>query len=153
MRVNKILLGLSIILILSGCDALTGEEIGRLKINRISNAELIIEEITLDLKKDEKISFWTETDIEYNNDLKLFYTIELWKDSVKIGGFYLDALDTNPTLMNFKTTIRGKTSWTYTGKMDFMKIEEDGQYTCKAALNSSDNPSLKVNKAELVFKR
>jgi hypothetical protein len=150
---KKILIGLSFLVFLIGCDALTGEEIGRLPINQTSNNELIIKETTLELKKDEKVSFWTETDIEFEDEIALVYTVEIWKDTVKQGGFQLDALKTNPTMMEVKTSFGNKTKWSYTGKMDFLRIEQNGTYTFKAVLNSSDNQTLKINKAELVLKK
>lgn len=135
------------------CNNLLGEEVGRLEINKLSNAELHMKETSLSLKKGEKVSFWTDTDIEYENDLALEYTIEIWKDSLQIGGTKLDALDTNPTLMEVKKTLGNKTTWRYSGKMKHFSIEKDGDYTFKAILNSSDNPTLKINKAELVLKK
>ncbi|GJM60748.1 hypothetical protein [Persicobacter diffluens] len=150
---KKILLIFSISLAIIGCDALTGKEVARLPINETSNINLNMKEATLFLKKDEKVSFWTETDIEYENDVALVYTIELWKDSIKLGGVQLDALETNPTILEIKSSKGNKTSWSYTGKMDQYVVEEDGEYTYKAVLSSSDNPTLKINKAELVLKK
>jgi hypothetical protein len=46
-----------------------------------------------------------------------------------------------------------KTSWSFSGKNSQMKIEEDGKYTFKGILVASENPSLKVTKAEIVFKK
>ncbi|WP_074407792.1 hypothetical protein [Aquimarina megaterium] len=150
---RKLLLGLSITLILIGCDALIGEEIGRISFKQTSNIEQIIREITLDLKEGEKISFWTETDIEYENELTLIYTVELWIDSKEQGGFKMNALETNPTMMEIKKSFGNETSWSYTGKMNHLTIKEDGNYTFKAVLHSSENNNLKINKAELVLKK
>jgi hypothetical protein len=136
-----------------GCDTFTGEEVARLPINKTSNKELIVKEATLDLKEGEGVSFWTEMDMEYENDLGMVYTVEIWKDSVKQGGFQLDALKTNPTLFETRTTVGNKTSWSFTGKMDHLEIDSDGKYTFKAVINSSDNPTLNLKKAELVIKK
>ncbi|WP_109850965.1 hypothetical protein [Aquimarina sp. AU58] len=150
---KKLLLGLSITLALIGCDALTGEEIGRISFKQTSDVEQIIRETTLDLKKGEKISFWTEIDIEYENELALIYTVELLIDSKEQGGFKMNALETNPTMMEIKKSLGNKTTWRYTGKMNHWTIKEDGNYTFKAVLHSSENHTLKINKAELVLKK
>ncbi len=137
---------------LISCDIM-GEEIGRLSFTETSNYELNVKELTLELKKGEKISFWTDTDIEYESDLALVYQLELWQDTGKIGGIQLNALETNPTLMQVKTQLGNKTSWSYQGKMNFFQIENTGKYTFKAIIKSSENPTLKLNKADLVFKK
>ncbi|WP_254160693.1 hypothetical protein [Chryseosolibacter histidini] len=46
-----------------------------------------------------------------------------------------------------------KTSWSFSGKNSEIKIEEDAQYTFKGILVASDNPSLKVTKAEVFFRK
>ncbi|GAA4245184.1 hypothetical protein KO504_04010 [Winogradskyella psychrotolerans] len=139
--------------LLIGCSKLLGEEVARLEINKTSNTELYPKEAALSLSKGEKISFWTDTDVVYEDDVALIYTVEIWKDSVNIGGLKLDALKTNPTVMELRKTIGNKTSWSFSGKMKHITIKETGNYTFKAILNSSDNPSLKINKAELVLKK
>ncbi|WP_179335497.1 hypothetical protein [Winogradskyella costae] len=150
---KKITLLICFSTLLFSCDQLLGEEVARLKINKTSNSELHLQEAALSLKKSDKISFWTETDVVYENDVALMYTIEIWKDSINIGGLKLDALKTNPTLMELRKTIGNKTSWSFSGKMRHITIKETGNYTFKAILKSSDNPTLKVNKAELVLKK
>ncbi len=159
-KINKMRVFLSLLILsitfgfLTGCNVLIGEEVARLPINQVSrHTELIIKEATLDLKKGEEISFWTETDIEFEDGLALVYTVEVWKGSLQIGGFEMDALETNPTMMEVRTSFGNKTSLSYTGKMNSAPIEEDGKYTFRAVLNSSDNPTLKINKAELILKK
>ncbi|WP_179352277.1 hypothetical protein [Winogradskyella vidalii] len=150
---KKIIGVLVITFLLVGCETLLGEEIGRLVINEASNSELHTEETSLSLKKGEKIAFWTDTDIVYKNDLALVYILEIWKDSTQIGRTELDALNTNPRLMEVKKVLGNTTTWRYSGKMKHFSIKEDGNYTFKAILKSSDNPTLKINKAELVLKK
>lgn len=150
---KNLLFGLFIALIFSACDAVLGKEVARLEIDQTSNEELIIKQASLSLKKGEEVAFWTEMDMEYENDLALVYVVEVWKDSTLQGSFQLDALETSPTMMEVKTTIGNKTSWSYTGKMDFLNIEEDGNYNFKAIVRSSDNPTLLLHKANLILKK
>ena len=150
---RKILPAIIIACTFPACDAITGKEVARLELNRISNKELVIKETRLNLRKGEDVAFWTEVDMEFENDLALAYFIEVWKDSTLQGSFQLDALETNPTLMEMKTTFNGKTSWSYTGKMDFLRIEDDGDYAIKAIIKSSDNPTLLLHKADLILKK
>ena len=150
---NNLKLTLVAVFLMAGCDSITGDEVARLPINETSNKELIIKEATLDLKKGDAISFWTEMDMEYEDDVAMVYTVEIWKDTVKQGGFKLNAMETNPTLYEVKTSFGNKTSWSYTGKMERLGIESDGKYTFKAVINSSDNPTLVLKKAELILKK
>ncbi len=153
MRFRQILFAAASSLLLYSCDAITAEEVARVSIDKTSNKELFVKEMSLDLKEGESVSFWTEMDLEYQDNLSLIYTIEVWRDSVKQGGFQLDAMDTNPTMNEVKTSFNNNTSWSYTGKMDKLKIEKDGNYTFKAVINSSENPSLVIRKADLILKK
>ena len=55
--------------------------------------------------------------------------------------------------MEVKKVLGNKTSWSFSGKMKHITIKEDGDYIFKAILRSSDNPTLNINKAELVLKK
>lgn len=110
------------------------------------------EEVTLDLKKGQKLEFWTELDISYKGYLDLTYVIELWQQETFIGGFELNALQTSPTLDSKKISNGDNTNWSFKGKMDFLEVEKSGNYTFKAILYSSD-PNLDFRRAKLIFKR
>lgn len=138
---------------MSACDALTGEEVARMDIQETSDRELIIKQATVNLKKGDEVAFWTEMDLEYENDLALRYSVEVWKDSQRLKAFDLDALNTNVRMMEVRTSFGNKTSWSYTGRMGKMEIAEDGIYDFKAILRSSGNPTLVLKKANLVLKR
>ena len=140
--------------LLTACDALTGEEVGRLKINQLSTeGNLNVKETTLNLKKDDDIGIWSDIDIAYEGDIGLRFRLEVLKDGKVIDRFEVDPMDKNITLGEFRTSVNGKTDWSFTGKNMSYMITEDGQYTFKAIFVASDNPTLKVTKAELVFKR
>lgn len=141
-------------LLLTACDALTGKEVGRLQINQLSTEEnLVIKETTMDLKKDDEIGIWSDMDIEYEGDVALRFRVEVWKDGEQIGTFEIDPTDKNITMGEVKTTVMGKTEWSFSGKNSEYKIEADGKYTFKGILVSSENSSLKVTKAEVFFKK
>lgn len=46
-----------------------------------------------------------------------------------------------------------KTNWRFTGKNKNLPIKESGLYTFKGILVASDNETLQVKKAEIVFKK
>jgi hypothetical protein len=141
-------------LVLLGCDAITGKEVGRLQINQLSTkGNLVIKETTLDLKKDEEIGIWSDMDIEYEGDVALRFRVEIGKDGKSIGGFEIDPTEKNITIGEVKTTLMGKTDWSFTGRNSVYTIEEDGKYTFKGILVASDNATLKVTKAEVVLKK
>ncbi len=141
-------------LFLINCSAITGEEIGRLEINNVSTGgtNIFDDEITLDLKRDDKIAFWSDMDMEYEDDVKLRFRVKVFKNGTKISEFEIDPTNKNITLGELKSDIMGKTKWSFSGKNHELKIEEDGAYTIKGILIASKNPSLKITKAELVIK-
>jgi hypothetical protein len=151
---KKLLMLFALSLILTGCDALIGKEVGRLPINQVSTEEnVIIKEATLDLKKGDEIAIWSDMDIEYEGDVELRFRMEIWKNGEKMGGSEVDPMKKNITMGEIRTTINGKTEWSFFGKNSEIKIEDDGKYTIKAILVASENSSLKVVKAEMVLKK
>ena len=79
--------------------------------------------------------------------------MEILKDGETYGNLEIDPTDKNVTIGEIKTQIMGKTNWSFTGKNKKLIIEEDGNYTFRALLAASDNPSLNLKKAELVLKK
>lgn len=141
-------------LFLLGCSAITGEEIGRLDINKVStNGNFIVKEATLDLKKGDEIAFWSDMDMEYEGDVKLRFRVKIFKNDTKISDLEIDPTNKNITLGELKSDIMGKTKWSFTGKNHELKIEEDAAYIIKGILVASENQRLKMNKAELVIKK
>jgi hypothetical protein len=145
---------LGILLLFLGCTAMVGEEIGRLKINELSpENQLVIKEVALDLKKGDEIGIWSDIDIEYEDDIILRFRIGVDKDGEEHGRFEIDPTEKSITTGELKRTIMRKTNWKFMGKNSKIKIEEDGKYTFKGLLVASDNPSLKITKAEIVLKK
>lgn len=150
---KKLLILFALPIVLASCGALTGEEIGRLKINKVSTDEnMKVEEAVLDLKKGDEISIWSDMDMEYEGTVSLRFYLEILKDGETYKEFEIDPTDKNITIGEVKTVLK-KTKWKFLGKNKNFKVEEDGKYTFKAYLEASDNTSLKVDKAELVFKK
>ncbi|MCR9253317.1 MAG: hypothetical protein NXI20_23085 [bacterium] len=154
---NKLSTIFSILLIslISGCDTLLGEEIARIPVNQVSYSDdnLQVQKISLDLKKEDKILIWSDMDIEYEDYVELGFRVNVLKDGEQLGGFEFDPTEKNITVGEIKTTVMGKTDWKFSGKNTFMTIEEDGNYTFEAILVASENPTLIVNKAEIVLKK
>ncbi|SFN42923.1 hypothetical protein SAMN04487989_101374 [Bizionia echini] len=138
-----------------GCSSLTGEEIARLPINQltISDDNLISKEATLSLKKGEEIAVWSEMDIEYEGNVDLRFQIEVSKNGENIGVLEIDPTDKNITIGELKSSINNKTSWSFTGKNSEITIEDNGEYTFKGILIASENPTLKIDKAEIILKK
>ena len=65
----------------------------------------------------------------------------------------IDPTDKNVTLGETKVVLMDKSSWSFNGRNTKVVIDDDGKYTFRALLVSSDNPTLKINKAELVIKK
>ena len=145
---------LTFIILLFGCSALTGEEIGRLEINAVSTeGNLIIKEIVLDLKKGETIAIWSEMDMIYEGEVNIMFKIQVFKKEKELGIFEIDPTDKKITIGEFKTTAMGKTNWSFSGKNTQFKIDEDSEYTFKEILLASDTSSLEIEKAEIVLKK
>lgn len=142
-------------ILLIGCEALTGKEIARLPVNQISldTTHLFIKEATLDLKNGDKINIWSDMDIEYDGDASLRFKIEIQKNGHNLGVLTIDPMKKNITLGEIKTTLNNKTNWSFSGKNSEFNIDGDGTYKFRAILISSGNPTLKIKKAEVVFKK
>ena len=149
------ILAITSVILFSGCDALTGQEIGRLPINEVSidDDHLIIKETELNLKKDDKLAIWSEMDMSYSGDVSFLFKLEILKDGEKMGGMEIDPTDKKVTIGEVKTEVMGETNWKFTGRNTGITIEEDAKYTFRGILVSSNSTSLKINKAELVFKK
>lgn len=151
---KKLFTLLALPLLLTACDAITGKEVGRLPINQVSTeSNTVIKETTLDLKKGTELKIWSDMDIAYDGDAQLRFRIEVLKDGKEFTSLDIDPTKKNISIGEFHSSINGKNKWSFSGKNGELKIEDDGKYTFKGILVASDNPSLKISKAELVFKQ
>ncbi|MBR9918594.1 hypothetical protein GYB29_13180 [bacterium] len=155
MKIPSPFITLTLLLIfLNACSALTGEEVARLPVNKltIDDSNYRMEKTTLDLKAGDELAIWSDMDIEYTGEVALRFRLEILKDGEKFGGIEIDPTDKDVTLGETKVAINDKTSWSFSGRNSVLTIEEDGEYLFKAILISAGNPSLKIEKAELVLK-
>jgi len=137
-----------------GCKGLIGEEIGRLKINKVSTDDkLTSKEISLDLKKGQELVIWSDMDVEYDGEVSFELKLEISRNGEHFGQLTLDPTKKNVTLGETKIAIMDNTKWSFLGRNKKIDIKEDGQYTFKGILIASENESLTVHKAELIFKR
>lgn len=144
-----------ILYFLTGCGAITGEEVGRLKINQVSidDTNLIVDQTSLQLKKGDEVAIWSDMDLSYSGDVSLLFRVEILINGENLGLMDIDPMDKNITIGEVKTSILGETDWSFSGKNGEFEAEEDAEYTFKGILVASDNPSLEVKKAEVVFKQ
>lgn len=141
-------------LLFTSCQLLTGEELARLKIDKISTSEenFFEEETTLDLKKDDELVFWSEMDIEYSGDASFEFRFRVYKDNKPFGIIEFDPTEKKVTIGQIKTIINGKTKWSFTGRNKKIKIKETGRYKFKGILKTTTNHSIKINKSEVFLK-
>src|SRR4051794_28724015 len=114
---KKLLKLFAISLVLAGCDALAGKEVGRLQINQLSTeGNLVAKETTLDLKKGDEIGIWSDMDIAFEGNIALRFRVEIKKDGKIIDGLEVDPTKKNITVGEVKTTVMDKADWKFTGK-------------------------------------
>lgn len=153
---KKILLFLcafSILFILS-CAALSAKEIGRVPFSSASTSQNPEwKSITLDLKKDEMLWFWTDMDVEYDEDLVIEYAVQTIRGKDTLGYIKLEPFKKNVTLNEEKTTLIGHTNWHFNGQMDALKVKETGTYIFRVVLIAEPNTSIKLKRGDLVLKK
>ena len=91
--------------------------------------------------------------MKYEGEVDLRFRIEILKNGKKHGGLEIDPTDKNITIGEIKTSVMGKTNWSFSGKNSQFTIEDDGEYTFKGILVASNNPTLEIEKAEIVLKK
>lgn len=144
---------LPITLFFSSCDTFIGEEIARMPLTKTGFDEnLNFYEMSMDLKKGDKITVWSEMDVEYEGEERFLVKLQMLKDDETLGIIDFDPTEKDMTVGEAKTTIMGKTSWSFSGRNKKLKIDEDGKYSFRAILFTS-NPKLKINKSELVVRK
>lgn len=140
-------------MLLSACsDGL--ENAGTISFKKVSVDSTELEETSIDLKKGDVVELWNSMSIEtkQKNDVQVRYELEHFFDGKSIGILQLNALKTNPTILESKEFTRGRMVWSFQGKMTSIEIQESGKHTFKAKAFTSDSLLL-LNRAKLVFKR
>ena len=144
---------LPVIMILFSCNLFIGDEIGRLcfECNDKTGTETI--EYSVDLKKGDKILFWTETEMEYGPKPIIYYRVEImWADN-NFKEFEFDIFYVNPTVKELKTSIGNKTKHRFNGKMGSFEIPDDAKYTFKVTLCYPTCDDLNLKKADFVLRK
>lgn len=152
-KINLILI-IAIAITIAACAALSSKEIGRLSFTRpLDDVKSEWKKIDLKLKQGEILRFWADMDLEYDGSVDMAYSIKLLKGADTLLVTDLNPFEKKITMGEVKTTVMGKTKWSFSGQMHTIDIKEDGNYTVLAAFSSSLNNSLKLRKADLVFKK
>ena len=139
---------------LQGCEALFGKEVSRLSVNAVSTAgHDVIKEASLKLQKDDAIAVWSEMDMAYEGDAPLRFQVLILKNGAAFKQLEINPTEKNITVGELKTSIDGRINWRFSGKNGEVTVPEDATYTFKARLIAANNPTLQVNKAELVLKK
>ncbi|MCX2744518.1 hypothetical protein OO013_11615 [Mangrovivirga sp. M17] len=140
--------------LITACNALTGNEIARLKIDKVSNEnDLRVWKASVRLKKGDEIEVWSDMDLEFEGVVQLRFGVKIYKNDEEYRQLEIDPFDKNTTLGEVRKTINKGTEWSFFGKNTSLRIDEDGSYTFEGVLISSENPTLKINKADLVIKK
>jgi hypothetical protein len=144
---------LPIILIIASCSVFTGDEIGRLcfECNNKTGTETI--EYSIELKKADKISFWTETEMEYGPEPVIYYRVEIMWAENDFKEFEFDIFDVNPTMNKVKTSNGSKTKNRFNGKMGSFDVPVDAKYTFKVTLCYPTSDDLNFKKADFVLRK
>ena len=146
--------GLALLPLLAGCDSLLGKEVARLPINEVSTSgHEVVKEATVQLQKDDKIALWSDMDLAYEGDSPVRFQVQVTKDGAPFKELQIDPTEKNVTIGEVKTDINGSVNWRFSGKNGELVIPDAGNYTFKAMLVATANPTLHVTKAELVLKK
>lgn len=130
------------------------ENVGTISFKQISTDSTSPEETSINLEKGDVIELWNSMSIEtkQKNEVQIRYEFEHFLDGKSLGVMQLNALKTNPTILESKELTRGRMVWSFQGKMTSIEINKSGNHTFKANVFTSDSLLL-LNRATLVFKR
>lgn len=142
------------VVFITSCNV-NGEELGRLSINEISYNEeqMVMRQVTINLMKGDKIKFWTEMDLSFRGDVAMRFRIEIIKDGMTYGGLEINPMERDITLEENKIEVDGLVDWRFSAKHASLSIDENGKYTFRGILVASENPTLEINKAEVVIRK
>ena len=149
-KLTTLIVALFAVMILAGC----GEEIGRIPVNRvIPPGSPDTPEITLELTEGDDIGIWSDMDMEYVGNVDMQFVLEVFFEGESEGVMQYDPREKNISMMESKTTIGGETNWSYSGKNTSMQVKSTGAYTFKANFIANPSQNLKLEQAEVVFKK
>ncbi len=137
---------------LVSCNALTGKEVARVTFTRLPDPENPrFQYATLTLANGQKIQFWSDMDLEYDDFQVIEFYVQLPVD-MNLPPIRLNALQKDITIGETRTVIGNHVSWRFTGRIGSFEAPAAGTYKFSTLLNPSLNPTLQLKKAALVFK-
>ncbi|SFU39219.1 hypothetical protein SAMN05216480_102197 [Pustulibacterium marinum] len=143
-----------LLLFLAGCGKENElKELARLPIKEISRQGFKTEETHLDLKKGEEVIFYTDLDVHYKDELVLGYLVEIKNGEESKGIIRLEAIEEAEFVEAVKSSVSDTIYRKLTKEIGSYEVEEDGNYLFRAALMSSPNFTLKIDKADLILKK
>ncbi len=134
-----------------GCNAVIGEEIGRVSISEISTLQNPkASEITFDIEKGETITVWSSMDYSYTGNSFMVFIVEAFKEDSPVATFFIDPEKASLYIKAVKNSRKGVTSRRFKAARGAkFLIEESGTYTFKAALVDQGTKDLQVYRSEL----
>lgn len=145
---------LPVIVILTACTFLIGEEALRIPINAVSAAGKIVQrEGELKLEAGDEIAFWADMDMEYQEAPQLIFRIEIQKEKIPMDLQQFDPTQVNVKINEVRTELGGEVKWSYEGKLGEMTLKEAGNYTFRVMIMGNTSPNFVLNKAELIVRK
>lgn len=141
-------------LLLPACDALMGQEVGRLPINTISApGKDAPREVTVELKKGEEVAVWSEMDLSYQGQQQLQFQLAVLRDGQPVEQLSFDPREKNLSIKEVKTNVNGAVSWSFAGRNRTLRIPATGRYTFRGRLLAQPAHGPNIRKAELVLRK
>lgn len=140
---------------LSSCTESSSVEIARFSPGTITAYKrgIFVAEDTLSLKATDKLEIWTEVDFSYRGKQNLFFRLVLLRGDEYISEFYVDPEKAE----RFELDSREERDSTVYRKINayngVFSVEQDGDYNIKVLLMGLKNPSLDLNKTDLILRK
>ncbi|MDH5380164.1 MAG: hypothetical protein OEW75_04885 [Cyclobacteriaceae bacterium] len=140
--------------VFSSCEAFIGKEIAKVSIDEISSEnDLYIKEMSVELEQYDELHFWSEMDLEYTGDVMIRFMVNMYVNGELDEEFSIDPFDKDLTINEVKTDVMNEVKWKFSGRNLILNAQQDGTYSFKVYLATSDNETLKINKADLVLRK
>ncbi len=152
MKSYKFMIGIALLIAtITSCNAVIGEEIGRVSIAEISTLQNPkTAEITFNIEKGETITIWSSMDYSYMGNSFMVFTVDAFLEDIPVATFFIDPEKANLYIKAVKSSSKGVTSRRFKAARGAkFLIEESGTYTFKAALVDQGTKDLQVYRSEL----
>ncbi|MCI5058690.1 MAG: hypothetical protein MRY83_21440, partial [Flavobacteriales bacterium] len=109
---------------------------------------------SINLKKGDEVSVWTDLDISYEGDLRMDYIVLILNGNDTVYSVQALPFDVNVKMKSVETSLGNKHNMSYEGKMaTFPPLPDDGEYVFSSVLRSSVNETIELRKADLVIRK